>query len=78
MGLLRPKRQGGDGVLRVIADPFGLGARPLTSTERQDLMMAVVMPGSVTFTIQAGLMVLGFWLAVQIARYQARRLRRSA
>lgn len=65
-------------MLRVIADPFGLGARPLTSTERQDLMMAVVMPGSVTFTIQAGLMVLGFWLAVQIARYQARRLRRSA
>lgn len=66
-------REGGD-VLRVIANPFGLGARPLTSMERHDLMMAVVMPENVTFTIQAGLMVLGFWLAVQIARYQARRL----
>jgi len=66
-------REGGD-VLRVMANPFGLGLKPLTSVERHSLMMAVVMPENVTFAIQSGLMVLGFWLAVQIARHQARRL----
>ena len=66
-------REGGD-VLRVLINPFGIGIRPLTSAERHDLMMQVVAPESVVFTLQAGFMVLGFWLAVQIARYQARRL----
>lgn len=66
-------REGGD-VLRLLINPFGIGIKPLTSVERHDLMMQVVAPESVVFTLQAGFMVLGFWLAVQIARYQARRL----
>jgi hypothetical protein len=37
-------------------------------------MMQVMVPENVKFALQSGFMVLGFWLAVQIARYQARRL----
>lgn len=66
-------REGGD-LVRLALNPFGTGLRPLTSVERHDLMMRVVVPENVTFALQAGFMVLGFWLAVQIARYQARRL----
>ncbi len=66
-------REGGD-LLRVLGNPLGIGLRPFTSAERHDLMMRVVVPEDVTFALQAGFMVLGFWLAVQIARYQARRL----
>ena len=66
-------REGGD-VLRLLTNPFGLGLVPLTSVERHNLMMRVVAPEALVFTLQAGFMVLGFWLAVQIARYQARRL----
>ena len=66
-------REGGD-MLRLLGNPFGIGLQPLTSVQRHDLMMKVVVPENVTFAVQSGLIVLGFWLAVQIARYQARRL----
>jgi ferredoxin len=66
-------REGGD-VLRVLGNPFGWGVAPLTSGERHELMMRAVMPETVTFALQAGFIVLGFWLAVQIARYQSRKL----
>jgi ferredoxin len=65
--------EGGD-VLRVLANPFGWGLAPLTSAQRHDIMMQQVVPETVMFTLQAGFIVLGFWLAVQIARYQARKL----
>jgi ferredoxin len=65
--------EGGD-VLRVIANPFGWGLEPLTSMQRHDIMMQKVVPEDVMFALQAGFIVLGFWLAVQIARYQARKL----
>ncbi|GAB3774962.1 4Fe-4S binding protein [Ramlibacter monticola] len=65
--------EGGD-VLRVIANPFGWGLAPLTSAQRHDIMMQQVVPETVMFALQAGFIVMGFWLAVQIARYQARKL----
>jgi ferredoxin len=65
--------EGGD-VLRVLANPFGWGLAPLTSAQRHDIMMQQVVPETVMFALQAGFIVLGFWLAVQIARYQARKL----
>jgi polyferredoxin len=65
--------EGGD-VLRLLGNPFGIGLQPLTSMERHNLMMQVMVPENMKFALQSGFMVLGFWLAVQIARYQARRL----
>jgi ferredoxin len=65
--------EGGD-VLRVLGNPFGWGLAPLTSAQRHDIMMQQVVPETVMYALQAGFIVLGFWLAVQIARYQARKL----
>lgn len=65
--------EGGD-LLRVIANPFGWGAVPLTSAQRHDIIMSVVVPEDIKFALQTALIVLGFWLAAQITRYQARRL----
>ena len=65
--------EGGD-VLRVLANPFGWGLSAMTSAERHDIMMQTVVPQGVMYALQTGFMVLGFWLAVQIARYQARKL----
>ncbi len=66
-------REGGD-VLRLLSNPLGTGLKPLTGMERHVQMMDLVVPENVTFALQTGFMVLGFWLAVQIARYQLRRL----
>lgn len=65
--------EGGD-VLRVLANPFGIGLAPLTSAQRHNIMMQNVVPENTIFALQTGFIVLGFWLAVQIARYQARKL----
>ncbi len=65
--------EGGD-VLRVLGNPFGWGLAPLTSVQRHNIMMQNVVPENVVFALQAGFIVLGFWLAVQIGRYQARKL----
>jgi polyferredoxin len=61
-------------VLRVMGNPFGWGMAALTSAERHDIMMQQVVPETVMYALQTGFIVLGFWLAVQIARYQARKL----
>jgi polyferredoxin len=65
--------EGGD-VLRVLANPFGWGLEPMTSAQRHDIMMQAMVPEALKYSLQAVFMVLGFWLAVQIARYQARKL----
>ena len=65
--------EGGD-VLRVLANPFGWGLSAMTSAQRHDVMMQTMVPQTVMYALQTGFMVLGFWLAVQIARYQARKL----
>ena len=66
-------REGG-GVLSLLTNPLGIGLPPLSGMERHEHMMNLFFPEQVMFTLQAGFMVLGFWLAVQIARYQRRRL----
>ncbi len=66
-------REGGD-MLSLLTNPLGTGLGPLSSMERHDQMMNLFVPEEVMFTLQAGFLVLGFWLAVQIARYQKVRL----
>ena len=49
-----------------------MGLAPLTSGERHQRMMSPLFPDEVMYTLQAGLMVAGFWLAASIARHRAR------
>jgi hypothetical protein len=64
----------GSGVLELLANPLGTGLEPLSGRERHEQMMNLFLPEEVMFGLQAALMVFGFFLAVQIARYQWRRL----
>jgi polyferredoxin len=60
-------RESGD-FKSVFASPLGLGLDPLSVADRHERMMNVLIPDQVLFALQAGLLVLGFWLAVRIAR----------
>jgi len=66
-------REGG-GVLPLLTNPLGVGLAPLSGMERNERMMNLFFPEQVMFALQAGFLVLGFWFAVQIARYQMYRL----
>ncbi len=59
-------------VVAMLLNPLGTGLAPLSPGERHDQMMSPLFPDNVMFSMQAGLMVLGFWLAVQIVRHRAR------
>jgi len=59
-------------VIELLLNPLGTGLAPLSSSDRHDLMMDPILPDVVMYTFQAGLMVLGFWLAVQIVRHRSR------
>jgi ferredoxin len=59
-------------VFSLLLNPLGRGAGPLTMAERHEQMMAPLFPDEAMFTVQAALMVLGFWLAVQIVRHRGR------
>lgn len=55
-------------------NPLGIGLAPLTMMEKHERMLNQVVPDEVLFTIQSGLLVLGFWLAVRIASNRAHEL----
>lgn len=59
-------------VIALFLNPLGTGLAPLSSMDKHDLMMNPIIPDYVMYTLQATLMVLGFWLAVQIVRNRAR------
>jgi len=69
--LYHVSRETGD-VLGLLLNPFGTGLAPLSPAERHERMMSPLFPDEVMFTIQTGLMVIGFWLSAGIARYRAR------
>jgi polyferredoxin len=58
-------------LLSVLLNPFGVGLEPLTAAEQHAQMMNPLLPDQLLFAMQAGLIVLGFWLAVRIARNRA-------
>ena len=65
-------REGG-GILELFFNPLGNGLRPITGIERHAQMMNRV-PEELLFTMQAGLMIMGVWLAVHILRHRAAKL----
>lgn len=59
-------------VIAMLLNPLGTGLAALSPMERHNQMMDPLFPDVVMFTTQGGLMVLGFWLAVQIIRHRGR------
>jgi len=53
-------------------NPLGEGMRPLTSMERNILMMESAVPNWWIFLGQSLLMVFGYWVAIKIVRYRSR------
>jgi polyferredoxin len=62
-------REGG-GILDLFFNPLGAGIKPATEMERHAQMMTRV-PEDLLFAMQAGLMIMGIWLAVKILRHRA-------
>jgi len=60
-------RESGD-IASVALNPLGIGLDPLSAMEKHERMMNPLFPEPLLFAVQAGLFVLGFWLAARIAR----------
>ncbi|OHC70537.1 MAG: hypothetical protein A2045_14155 [Rhodocyclales bacterium GWA2_65_20] len=59
-------------VIAMVLNPLGTGLAALSPSDRHNQMMDPLFPDELMFTLQAGLVVLGFWLAVQIIRHRGR------
>ena len=54
----------------VLANPFGSASLPLSATDKHLRMLLMLDWYPMIFTLQAGLMALGFWLAIQVLRHR--------
>ncbi|MBF0311638.1 MAG: hypothetical protein HQL56_19170, partial [Magnetococcales bacterium] len=63
-------REGGD-LGSLVVNPLGTGLEAMSGMERHQLMMTTLFPQDVLFAVQTGLMLIGFWLSVQILRHRA-------
>lgn len=66
------------GLTEVFVNPLGKGALPLSQHEIHLRHMSPLISQEWIFTLQAGLMVLGFWLAVRILHYRISALKLPA
>ena len=66
-------RESGD-IASVAFNPMGAGLGPLSAMEKHSRMMSLLLPEPLLFAAQAGLFVLGFWLATRIAQNRVREL----
>ncbi len=64
----------GVGVGKVFENPLGTGMAPLSMMEKHARHFEMLISQDALFAIQAGLMVFGFWIAVQIVRHRGRKL----
>jgi len=62
------------GIGSVIANPFGTGTLPLCLAETNQRLNHLLIPEYMLHAIQAGLIILGFLLAVQILRHRIQRI----
>lgn len=62
------------GIAGVIQNPFGSNTLPLTMAEMHQRMLSMLISPEILHAIQAGLIVAGFLLAVQILRYRSQLL----
>ena len=62
------------GLSGVLANPLGVDAVPLTMIERHARHLALLIPENLLFALEAGLLIFGFWIAVQVLRHRGRDL----
>ncbi len=62
------------GLSEALANPLGTGAVALTMMERHARHLALLMPENLLFSLQAGVLMFGFWIAVQVLRHRGRSL----
>ncbi len=58
------------GIGAVFANPLGIDTVPLSMMEKHERHMTMWMSQDVLFAIQAGLMIFGFWIALQVIRHR--------
>ncbi len=58
------------GIGEVFLNPLGIGTVPLSMMEKHERHMTMWMSQDILFAIQAGLMIFGFWIAVQVIRHR--------
>jgi len=58
------------GIGVVFTNPLGIDTVPLSMTEKHERHMTMWMSQDTLFAIQAGLMIFGFWIAVQVIRHR--------
>lgn len=54
----------------VFMNPLGIGAEPLSMMEKHERHMSMIISQDSLFAIQAGLMIFGFWIALQVIRHR--------
>ena len=64
----------GSNWLALLANPLGTDTLPLSMAEKHQRYMGMPVPEESLFTLQALLLVVGFFLAIQVIRYRAHRL----
>ena len=60
--------------IELLGNPFGFFAKPLNMTEKHEQMMSLVIPQDVVAVVQTVLMVIGFWITIQVIRYRGYKL----
>ena len=58
------------GIGAVFTNPLGIGTVPLSMIEKHERHMTMWLSQDVLFAIQAGLMMFGFWIALQVIRHR--------
>jgi hypothetical protein len=66
------RESSGTGAL--FANPLGAGAQPLSSAEKHLSHMDLLISQDLLFALQAGLIVFGFWIALNVLRHRGHRL----
>ena len=56
---------------QVLADPLGLGAAASKPAALPAGQMSLLIPEQLLFALQAGMILIGFWLALQVLRHRA-------
>lgn len=59
------------GVGAVFLNPLGIDTVPLSMMEKHERHMNMWLSQDVLFAVQAGLMIFGFWIAIQVIRYRS-------
>ncbi len=66
-------RESGD-LETLLINPLGLDAQPLSAVEQHARHINLLISQDALFALQAGLMVFGFWIAMQVVRHRGRSL----